>query len=89
MRLVEATLDDLDYIYVVVPREDDPSVRDNLTVPAMSDRQFREWIVGKGQLHHISVLPTLGRLGAETRLNMINYLIRKGAIIHRMPKPGE
>ena len=82
-------LDDLDYIYVVVPRGDDPDDRENLTVRQMSDRQFREWVVGMGQHHHVPMLPTLGRLGDESRLNMVNYLIRKGVRIHRLPKAGE
>lgn len=83
------TLEDLDYIYVLVPRGDDPDDRENLTIRQMSDRQFREWIVGMGEHHRVPVLPTLGRLGDETRLNMVNYLIRKGVRIHRLPRAGE
>lgn len=83
------TLEDLDYIYVVLPRDDDPGSTENITVRQMSDRQFREWIVAKGQQFHVAVLPTMGRLGDDTRLNMLNYLIRKGVPIHRAPKPGE
>ena len=82
-------LEDLDYIYIVVPRDDDPSQTENLTVRQMSDRQFRAWIVGKGEQFHIPMLPTMGRLGDETRLHMINHLIRKGAPIHRLPRLDE
>lgn len=89
MVLGTMTLEDLDLIYVVVPRGDDPDDRENLTVRQMSDRQFREWVVGMGQHYHVPMLPTLGRLGDDTRLNMVNYLIRKGVKIHRLPKAGE
>ena len=58
----EFTDEDLDYLYVVVPTD----VGDNtelLTARQMSDRQFREWIVAKGKLHGVQILPTFGRLG--------------------------
>jgi hypothetical protein len=79
--------DDLDYVYVLVDPDDQPGgERELLTARQMSDKQFREWIVAKGQQHGISVLPTFGRIGHEQRLRLINYLIRKGAPIYRAPK---
>jgi hypothetical protein len=74
--------EDLDYIYVVVPR-DTGDETENITVRHMSDKQFRTWIVGKGEQHGIQILPTFGRIGMETRLNLINRLIRKGVRIYR------
>lgn len=82
MTLREMVDEDLDYIYVVVP-SDVSDATENLTVRQMSDRQFREWIVAKGAQHNIQILPTFGRLGMETRLNLINRLIRKGVRIYR------
>lgn len=73
---------DLDYIYVVVPKDTGDGT-ENLTVRQMSDKQFREWIVAKGQQHNVQILPTFGRIGMETRLNLINRLIRKGVRIYR------
>jgi hypothetical protein len=74
--------DDLDYIFVVVPK-DIGDETENLTVRQMSDKQFREWVVAKGAQHNIQILPTFGRIGMETRLNLINRLIRKGVRIYR------
>jgi hypothetical protein len=81
----EFTLEDLHRLYVVVPNEDDDGTT-NLTVPQMSDRQFREWIVAKGQMHGVQILPTFGRLGLETRLAMVNRLIRRGVRIYLAPR---
>ena len=81
----EFTVEDLDYLYVVVPKEDGAD-RELLTARQMSDRQFREWIVAKGQLHGVQILPTFGRLGVETRLAMVNRLIRNGVHIHLAPR---
>lgn len=74
--------EDLDYIYVVVPKDGEDDT-ENVTIRQMSDKQFREWIVAKGAQHQIQILPTFGRLGYETRLNLINRLIRKGVRIYR------
>jgi hypothetical protein len=80
--------EDLDFIYIVVPK-DDGDETENLTVRQMSDKQFREWIVAKGEQHNIQILPTFGRLGMETRLNLINRLIRKGVRIYRWDPQNE
>jgi hypothetical protein len=81
----ELTDADLDYLYVVVPR-DDGSGTENLTIRQMSDRQFREWIVAKGELHRIQILPVFGRIGMETRLAMINRLVRNGVRMYLAPR---
>jgi len=81
----EFTDDDLDYLFVVVP-VDDSTDTELLTARQMSDRQFREWIVAKGNLHGVQMLPTFGRLGMETRLAMVNRLVRNGVHIHLAPR---
>ena len=80
--------EDLDYLYVVVPTDDGTNT-ELLTARQMSDRQFREWIVAKGKLHHVQILPTFGRLGIETRLGLVNRLIRHGVHIHLAPRAAD
>lgn len=80
------TEDDLNYLYVIVPRDTGDDT-ENITVPQMSDKQFREWIVAKGEMHGVQILPTFGRLGLETRLSMINRLVRNGVRIYLAPRP--
>ena len=84
----EFTDDDLDYLFVVVPKDDGPDT-ELLTARTMSDRQFREWIVAKGKLHGVQILPTFGRLGMETRLALVNRLIRNGVHIHLAPRAAD
>jgi hypothetical protein len=81
------TLDDLNHIYVLIPN-DHSEERDLLTVAAMTDAQFRWWIVNKGKLHGLQFLPSMGRIGMESRLNMINRMVRHGVRIYRTPKAG-
>uniref|UniRef100_A0A831TFE4 Uncharacterized protein n=1 Tax=Thermorudis peleae TaxID=1382356 RepID=A0A831TFE4_9BACT len=81
----EVTVDDLSRIYVVVPRDDGPGT-ENVTVAQMSDRQFREWIVAKGELHGVPMIAPMGRIGHETRARMINRLIKHGVRIYMVPK---
>jgi hypothetical protein len=81
----EFTEDDLDYLFIVVPTDDGGST-ELMTARQMSDRQFREWIVAKGKLHNIQILPTFGRLGIETRLGLVNRLIRNGVHIYLAPR---
>jgi hypothetical protein len=85
----EFSEDDLDFLYVVVPTDADGQTTELLTARTMSDRQFREWIVAKGKLHNIQILPTFGRLGMETRLALVNRLIRNGVQIHLAPRTPE
>lgn len=82
----EFTIDDLRYLYVVVPR-DDADGTENVTAADMSDTQFREWIVAKSEMHGVQILPTLGRLGLETRLALVNRLVRRGVRIYLAPRP--
>ena len=84
----EFTEDDLDYLYVLVPT-DDGANSELLTARQMSDRQFREWIVAKGALSNVQILPTFGRLGIETRLALVNRLIRNGVSIHLAPREAD
>jgi hypothetical protein len=77
--------DDLDYLYVLVP-QDDGDGSELLTARQMSDRQFREWIVAKGEMHGVPMLPVYGRISMETRLAMVNRLIRRGVKIHLAPR---
>jgi hypothetical protein len=84
MAYQEFTLDDLNRLYIVVPNDTDDDTT-LLTVPELSDRQFREWIVAKGQMHGIQILPTFGRLGLETRLALVNRLVRHGVRIYLAP----
>jgi hypothetical protein len=79
------TDEDLDYLFVVVPREDGDDT-ENITVRQMTDRQFREWIVAKGEMHGVQILPTFGRMGMETRLAAINRLVRHGVRIYLAPR---
>jgi hypothetical protein len=87
VHIQEFTVEDLYRLYVHVPKEggagDDD--RENITVPHMTDRQFRQWIVAKGELHGVQILPTFGRLGLETRLAMVNRLVRNGVKIYLAP----
>ena len=81
----ELTLDDLNRLYVLLYNDHDDGST-NLAVPEMSDRQFREWIVAKAQKNGIQLLPTFGRLSLETRLALVNRLIRKGVRIYVAPR---
>ncbi len=85
MRYPDLTEEDLDYLYVIVPRDDGQGT-ENITVRQMSDRQFREWIVAKGEMHRVQILPVMGRLGMETRLAMLNRLVRNGVRIYLAPR---
>lgn len=80
------TVEDLRYLYVVVPKDDGEGT-ENITAAEMSDRQFREWIVAKAEMHDVQILPTFGRLGIETRLAMVNRLVKRGVRIYVAPRP--
>ena len=81
----EFTDADLDYLYIIVPSDDGENT-ELLTARQMNDRQFREWVVAKGRMHGVQILPTFGRLGMETRLALVNRLIRNGVHIHLAPR---
>lgn len=84
----EITIDDLDRIYVVIPadsrRGDGPRI--NVTVAQMTDRQFRNWIKGKADYHGVRMLVPMGRIGYETRVRMLNRLVRAGVRIYMVPR---
>ncbi len=82
----DLTVEDLWRVYVLVPREDGHG-DENIPVVKMTDRQFREWIVAKAALHGVPLIPPLGRIGLETRVRLLNYLIHQGVRIYLVPKP--
>lgn len=77
------TEDDLDLIYILVDIEGRP---DRIPVSARNaeDTEFRKWIVEFGAYHNVQILPVMGRIGYETRVAMINRLIRNGVKIHKL-----
>lgn len=82
-------LADLNDVYVNMPREDstDPNATQTISVADMSDDQYRTWIVAKAKMHGVQILPTMGQISAQTRLALINRLIRHGVRIYKAP-PG-
>ncbi len=81
----ELTIADLNRVYILVPREDGPGTL-NLTVAQMTDRQFREWIKAKSEIAGINMIVPMGRIGFETRVYMLNRLIKSGVRIYMVPK---
>lgn len=81
----EVTIADLNRVYILVPREDGPGTL-NLTVAQMSDRQFREWIKAKSEISGVQMVVPIGRIGFETRVYMLNRLIKAGVRIYMVPK---
>lgn len=81
----EVTIADLNRVYILVPREDGPGTL-NLTVAQMSDRQFREWIKAKAEISGVQMVVPIGRIGFETRVYMLNRLIKSGVRIYMVPK---
>lgn len=77
------TVDDLDRIYVVVPRDDGHGTV-NLTISQLSDRQFRTWAKAKADLAGVRMITPIGRIGVQTRVYMLNRLIQSGVPIYRL-----
>lgn len=77
------TDEDLDLIFFLVEREGRPD-RDPVSVRDATDAEFRKWIVEFGAYHGVQILPVMGRIGYETRLAMINRLIRNGVRIAKL-----
>jgi hypothetical protein len=77
------TEDDLDLIYILVDIEGRP---DRVPVSARdaADAEFRKWIVEFGAYNNVQILPVMGRIGYETRVAMINRLIRNGVRIAKL-----
>jgi hypothetical protein len=81
---------DLDLIYILVDQPGRPD-RVPVSVRDASDAEFRKWIVEFGAYHNVQILPVMGRIGYETRIAMINRLIRNGVRIHKLstgPRPS-
>jgi hypothetical protein len=79
----EFTIEDLNKIYILVPRDSGGGTV-NLTVAQMSDKQFREWVRAKCEIENISMIVPEGRIGYETRLNMLNRLSQSGVKIYKL-----
>lgn len=79
----EFTLEDLNKIYIVVP-SDSGNGTVNLTVAQMSDRQFRDWVSAKAEIAGFEMIVPAGRIGYETRVNMLNRLAQNGVKIYKL-----
>lgn len=77
------TEEDLPLIYFLVDQEDRPD-RIPVSASEASDAEFRKWIVEFGAYHGVQILPVMGRIGHETRVAMINRLIRNGVKIAKL-----
>ena len=79
----EFTVADLNLIYIVVPRDSGGGTV-NLTVAQMSDEQFRDWVRAKAEIEGIAIIVPEGRIGYETRVNMLNRLQQNGVKIYKL-----
>jgi hypothetical protein len=77
------TDEDLDLIYILVEREGQPD-RVPVTARDATDAEFRTWIVEFGAYKGVQILPVMGRIGHETRVAMLNRLVRNGVHIARL-----
>jgi hypothetical protein len=76
------TEEDLDRIFFLVDIENRPD-REPVSVRNATDAEFRNWIVAFGAHHKVQILPVMGRIGMETRVAMLNRLVRNGVRIAR------
>jgi hypothetical protein len=79
----EFTSEDLNLIYIIVPRDSGGGTA-NLTVAEMSDKQFRDWVQAKAEIEGIPMIVPAGRIGHETRVNILNHLTRSGVKIYKL-----
>lgn len=79
----EFTIEDLSKIYIVVPRDSGGGTA-NLTVAQMSDKQFRDWVNAKADIEEVSIAVPEGRIGYETRVNILNRLSQSGVKIYKL-----
>lgn len=77
------TVRDLNQVFIVVPRDSGGGTV-NLTVAQMSDKQFREWVQAKCELEDVSMIVPEGRIGYETRVNILNRLTQAGIKIYKL-----
>lgn len=81
----EITIDDLDRIWVVMPNDNGIGTS-NFNAFTMTDRQFRTFAAAKAEQYGVRMLVPMGKIGLDTRVRMINYLIRSGIRIYMTPK---
>lgn len=74
------TEEDLDRIFFLVDIEGRPD-REPVSARSATDAEFRTWIVAFGAHHGVQILPVMGRIGLETRVAMLNRLVRNGVRI--------
>jgi hypothetical protein len=79
----EFSVNDLNSIYIIVPRDSGDGTA-NLTVAQMSDKQFREWVNAKAEIEGVALSVPEGRLGYETRVNLLNRLAQNGVKIYKL-----
>ena len=79
----EFNSEDLYRIFIVVPK-DRGGGTENLSIVEMSDRQFRNWVTAKADMSGVRMIVPAGRIGLETRLNMLNHLSRNGVKIYKL-----
>jgi hypothetical protein len=77
------TLEDLDQIYILVPRDEGGGTV-NLPVSHMSNKQFREWIMAKCEIEGVSMIVPTGGISLEERRNMINRMSEAGVKIYKL-----
>ena len=77
------TIADLNQIYILVPRDSGGGTV-NLTVAQMSDKQFRDWVSAKAEIAGTQLVVPMGRIGYETRVNMLNRLAQSGVKIYKL-----
>lgn len=82
----EITIEDLSRIWVVMPNDDGIGTT-NFNAVSMTDRQFRTFASAKAEQHGVRMLVPMGKISLDTRVRMINYLIRAGIRIYMTPKP--
>ena len=76
------TEEELDRIFFLIDIENRPD-REPVSVRNATDAEFRNWIVPFAAYHNVQILPVMGRIGMETRVAMLNRLVRNGVRIAR------
>jgi hypothetical protein len=79
----EFTVADMNQNYILVPRDSGGGTV-NLTVAQISDKQFREWVRAKAEIAGIQMIVPMGRIGYETRVNMLNRLSQGGVKVYKL-----
>ncbi len=50
----------------------------------MTSNQFRKWATAKADISGVRMIVPAGRIGLETRLNMLNQLSQNGVKIYKL-----